>query len=254
MTAPVIEETEGERQDRQRRTATWKFELLETVAADPTCKPSDVSIVLAYVRYIDKPGGKSFRSNAQLQALTGLSEQAIRTRRKHLVARGYFAEAGHRPTGIPVFKIENPHINLVMDHVALLTEHLREKDAARKADERRRKDAKPQGVPLENSPPHIDVAQIFAGTAPQYLDPNTYSEYVDGFSSEERDQPKITGRYEAGDFIFDPPADQNDCDDTLTEILGGVCLPAGVHKFFAIQLMKGALRQSMVDAQLEAAA
>lgn len=253
-------ETDQERQDRQRKVATDKFELLETVAADPECNPSDLTIILAYSKFMPRLGGSVFRSSAQLQALTGLSEPAIRARRKVLVKRGYLEPNGYTRKGVPYFKVHNPHRNSILDHVAIKTETLRELEASRREKTRQRRAALGSADPKKSFPLGSADPKKSGPTDRKNFGGNTYSEYVEGLSSEEEATsqgwrcPNHRGRHEGGDFVYAAPDSEADCDRILTEILWGVQIPEAARYFLRVQLMRGALRQSWVDQQLELAA
>ncbi|MGE0284071.1 MAG: hypothetical protein AB7P20_26130, partial [Rhizobiaceae bacterium] len=185
-------ETAEEAEDRRRKLATWKFDLLETVSADPLCNGHDVEIILAYIRFMDSRDARPFRSNIQLQAATGLSQPTIADRRKKLVALGYLTADGQTASGVTRFKISNPRENTVLDHVQITNEVLKRQDAERRETERRkRKSTEPKGASgvKETYTPGAEGVKEIWGTGYKNLMTTTYSEYVEDLGSEERDNP-----------------------------------------------------------------
>lgn len=122
--------------------ATWKFELEDTVNADPLCDGECLKIVRAYLNFMGSADACPYRSLIDLQVATGLAKGTIISRRKKLVQLGYFTPAGTTSDGAQRYRIVNARENHVLDHQTVMRETLRERAEEEKETERRKRKAK----------------------------------------------------------------------------------------------------------------
>ncbi|UWM76637.1 hypothetical protein N1937_05200 [Rhizobium sp. WSM4643] len=122
--------------------ATWKFELLATVSADPMAGPGYVGIVLSYLNFMGSADACPYRSLIDLQVDTGLARRTLIEHRHELVKLGYFTPAGITSDGAQRYRIVNARENHVLDHKIVMRETLRERNAEEKEIERRKRNAK----------------------------------------------------------------------------------------------------------------
>ncbi len=112
--------------------ATWKFELENTVNADPQTDGACLQILRAYLDFMGSPDARPYRSLIDLKVATSLAENTIIDRRKRLVKLGYFRPDSITSGGATRFQIVNARINLVLDHQTIARETLREMEAKKK--------------------------------------------------------------------------------------------------------------------------
>lgn len=119
--------------------ATWKFDLFDTVSADPMCDGSCLLVVVAYSRFCRTTQRVAYLSEIDLQVATGLQPRAIRKAKEALVRLGYMAAVSKTASGITVYRLANPRKDLVTDHKMIASETMKEVDAVRRDEERRRR-------------------------------------------------------------------------------------------------------------------
>jgi hypothetical protein len=116
--------------------ASFKLDLIETVNADPKVKqPSDLKLLAAYCSVMGWPKRRAWLSTSRARAMTGLAESQVSTSRKRLQEQGYLKEDGTE-RGTKAFILENPRRDDIRQHIAITTEHLRDKQAERQATRR----------------------------------------------------------------------------------------------------------------------
>lgn len=140
--------------------ATWKFELENTVNADPMTDGECLQILRAYLDFMGSPDARPYRSLIDLRVATSLSENTIIDRRKRLVKLGYFRPDSTTSDGATRFQIVNARVNLVLDHQTISRETLRELEAKKKERTRQKRRA----IALSPSPHEGDMSPSqFAG-------------------------------------------------------------------------------------------
>lgn len=113
--------------------ATWKFDIENTLNADPLADGECLKIMRAYLDWMGTPDARPYLSLTSLRVLTGLADNTIGNRRRLLVKLGYFEESGKTSTGAVRYRIVNARKNLVLDHQTVLREKLLEMEAEKKA-------------------------------------------------------------------------------------------------------------------------
>jgi len=112
--------------------ATWKFNLENTVNADPMTDGSCLQLVRAYLDFMSSPDIRPYQSIINLKVATGLHEGAISRARALLVKLGYFTPDGTTQTGAVKYKIVNARENIVLDHQIAARETFKAIDAEKK--------------------------------------------------------------------------------------------------------------------------
>jgi len=113
--------------------ATWKFDIENTLNADPLADGECLKIMRAYLDWMGTPDARPYLSLTSLRVLTGLADNTIGNRRRLLVKLGYFEESGKTSTGATRYRIVNARKNLVLDHQTVMREKLLEMEAEKKA-------------------------------------------------------------------------------------------------------------------------
>lgn len=154
--------------EAMRISAAWKFEIFDTVNADPCLKPTDLKMMIAYLNYANYDKREAYLANSTARALTNIrSHTTMSESRSRLQEFGYLTDTGKRTLdGCVWFELRNSREKLVADHVRMTIEVVREREAFRKADDRRRAVAKQRQHPLV--PPENGTA-VTSDTGPSNL-------------------------------------------------------------------------------------
>ncbi len=118
-------------QEADKQSAAFKFKLMETVNADPMLQACDLKVVNAYLRFLKWPKKTSWVPSARLRAMTGLCESTIAKSRRRLCEVGIFREFRMRGN-VKVFIVQNPREDVVREHIELLAENNRDREADRR--------------------------------------------------------------------------------------------------------------------------
>lgn len=185
----TAEERSQEISEAEMKSLTsWKLDLLETVNADPMTTPTDLAIVEAYLHFVRAKSRTAYLSALSLRVRTGIaSAETVTARRKVLVKLGYFVPNGRTKTGIEVYQIVNARQNIVLDHVTIASEKLREMDAERKKAFREKRriagDVPPKSVGTRsaNVPPKSEITNGACPTKnPQDVPPIIEDKHLEG--------------------------------------------------------------------------
>ena len=229
--------------------STWKFNLENTVNADPRLGPACLKIVRAYLDWMASPTATPYLSIIHLRVVTSLAEHTIIKCRRELEQEGYFVPAGKSSAGAIMYKIVNAGENRVLDHIIEAREKLLDSEAYKKQRERRKKVV----GPAENAGP-LSPAEI-AGN-------NVYNS-VNGYSSEEEEDLNGVSysSIKAGNEANSPlpiPKDQAEAESMMTGICSGVDVYPGVRSRMMSMLSQGILTPKlaagMIGKQKEGAA
>lgn len=148
--------------------ATWKFQLENTVNADPLADGACLKVLRAYLDFMGEPNDRPFMSITNLKVATAMHEGAIVRARKKLVDLRYFIPCGHTSAGAVRYQIMNNRLNIVLDHQTVARETYKEIDAEKKAKERdKRKSSAPGHAEIAGD---IGSAKIAGTTAFQVCD------------------------------------------------------------------------------------
>ena len=118
--------------------ATWKFVLIETVGADPMATPFCLAVIVSYLHFINRETRTAYLSENDLRVRTDLHPPILRKAKRLLARLGYITSVGKTKAGVHVYRIDNPRRELVAEHMVFAAETLKELEAQKKDDERRR--------------------------------------------------------------------------------------------------------------------
>ncbi len=148
--------------------ATWKFQLENTVNADPLADGACLKVLRAYLDFMGDANDRPFMSITNLKVATAMHEGAIVRARKKLVDLRYFIPCGRTSAGAVRYQIMNNRLNIVLDHQTVARETYKEMDAEKKAKGRDKSRASPlRSAEIEGD---IGSAEIAGTTAFQVCD------------------------------------------------------------------------------------
>ncbi|MBX5181701.1 hypothetical protein HJB88_03450 [Rhizobium sp. NZLR5] len=107
-------------------SATWKFEFLDTVNADPQCTPACLKVIKAYLHFASEASPVAFMAKSELVARTDLGEATIKRTRKLLTKLGYLKAIGKTTEGAVQYRLYNARKQAIDEHVILVRERLAE--------------------------------------------------------------------------------------------------------------------------------
>ena len=119
--------------------ATWKFDLENTVNADPLCDGNCLKLLRPYLDFMGSPKIRPYLSIISLKVATGLHDGAIVKARRTMETVGYFVRDGYASSGAVKYKIVNVRRNLVLDHQTIKRETLKRFEAEKKEKERQKR-------------------------------------------------------------------------------------------------------------------
>lgn len=141
--------------------ATWKFELENTVNADPLTDGACLQVLRAYLDFMGDAHDRPFLSICNLKVATALHEGAIVRARKKLIALGYFVKAGYTSAGATRFQILNSRFNIVLDHQTIARETFKRLEAEKKEKERsKRKSSADRSAEIAGDTGSADIAGL----------------------------------------------------------------------------------------------
>lgn len=248
--------------DSDKSKASFKLDLVETVNADPVMQPTDLSLLVAYLSMMSWPTCKSWLSTSRARAMTSLSERQIVTSRQRLQERGYMIEEGTIQGTSKLFRITNPRRDDMRQHVAIMTDDYREKQATRQAERRRRSRPVPANSAeteeaMSQSPGECDVSANSAGYYPSYTPQDLALK--EGTSINLRASSSAAGRANAKNprhLAFLPPAGLNEAEEMVMSMLSGQPRSVTLTAFDELRdrLLAGTLTPAQVDQLLKSAA
>lgn len=228
----VVEYREEETQEAKRQRtefAAFKFSLLETVAADPKRKsPHLVGLMVLAGKMANYETREFYLSITSIMVMAKIgSRETAKAVRRDAVRLGYFVAVSGKtgPDGEQIYKLSNPRLLDVKDHVAAALEK-RNEDAAREKREYRNKLKLKTLGGLENGPPDLerganncvdrglitvpntldDTSDIILHEEETYYPDNSYASVKDG------DEDKIP---------YPRPENEQEADRMLAEICDG---------------------------------
>ncbi|PDS34830.1 hypothetical protein CO665_28145 [Rhizobium anhuiense] len=107
-------------------SATWKFDFLDTVNADPQCTPACLKVIKAYLHFASEASPVAFMAKSELVARTDLGEATIKRTRKLLTKLGYLKAIGKTAEGAVQYRLHNARKQTIDEHIILVREKLAE--------------------------------------------------------------------------------------------------------------------------------
>ncbi|MBY5727769.1 hypothetical protein [Rhizobium leguminosarum] len=251
-------------------SATWKFEFLDTVNADPQCTPACLKIIKAYLHFASEAAPVAFMAKSELVARTDLGEATIKRTRKLLAKLGYLKAIGKTAEGAVQYRLHNARKQTIDEHIILVREKLAEDRREGKRRFRVRSAMRgDQNEPPRNAmggskgPPRSDQNEpqiprlIPRGIFSEGIDILTAnSEFTGGtHESQQREQNGLseTAGYAAmsrGDGSDEPipvPSDQDEAQTMMETICDGRAVPDIVRRRLQNMLQAGVLTPRMAS-------
>ncbi|TBH34703.1 hypothetical protein ELG66_01605 [Rhizobium leguminosarum] len=251
-------------------SATWKFEFLDTVNADPQCTPACLKVIKAYLHFASEASPVAFMAKSELVARTDLGEATIKRTRKLLTKLGYLKAIGKTTEGAVQYRLHNARKQAIDEHVILVRERLAED---RREEKKRFRDRSAmrgdQDEPPRNAmggskgPPHSDQNEP---QIPRLIPRGIFSEGRDilianneftGGTQEKQPREQIdlseTAGYEEmsrGDDPDEPipvPSDQGEAQTMIETICDGRAVPDIVRRRLQNMLQAGVLTPRMAS-------
>ncbi|RFB87199.1 hypothetical protein B5K08_22385 [Rhizobium leguminosarum bv. trifolii] len=178
-----------------RGNATWKFDFLDSVNADPKAGGACLAVIKAYLHFASKARPQAFCSLPELMLRTGGSRPRVLRAKVTLEKLGYLVPMYVTDEGATMYRLVNARKQLIDDHLRIA----REKLAAEKRDRKRRqRTGGVGGGGNETILPDFDYFERNDTPVCNETIPNTLDEYPGGIFSEGRDiltpNSKFTGR------------------------------------------------------------
>lgn len=164
-----------------RKLVAFKFKTIETVTADPRLHGAPCAqAIVVYLSFlkIDKQTLRPttvYASSLTLMARGGIkSDRTARNARTLLIDNGYLLSSGtSTKDGCVRYHVANPRADAVAMHIHDAVEYLRERDADRKKEDRRKKAAH-TNIPVETTAPQKacpgrNYQDVPVGTTDKYL-------------------------------------------------------------------------------------
>jgi hypothetical protein len=241
-----------------RDLAAFKFELYETVAADPLVSDVCCRANVAITRYVTvdertlKPT-VAYLSNISMMAEAGIrSKTTVGSVRRIMTKLGYWVDVGQTSDGCRLYRIENPRREAIQMHIREATDKLREDDAARKENERRRNaDRKAGRVPKSVTPEALEAVKNWDDRVPN-SDPNCLRANLGDFSSEEGTNLITEVFSDLGrECPFPVPQSEDEAVGLLVSLFDGSETRPGLINYFRNKLMSGSLTPADIEKHLE---
>ncbi|MBX4898599.1 hypothetical protein [Rhizobium bangladeshense] len=180
---------------KENNFASWKFQIENTVNADPLADGACLQVLRAYLDFMTSADARPYRSLIDLQVATSLAENTIIDRRRKLVQLGYFKRAGKTSDGAVRYRVVNARESIVLDHQIISRETLRRLEAEKKERtraRRRQSDAVAIADEEEVTPsPHEGLSSVWPltarGDSPSPHEGNNVYDTVESLSMERRE-------------------------------------------------------------------
>ncbi|MDR9808207.1 hypothetical protein [Rhizobium hidalgonense] len=251
-------------------SATWKFDFLDTVNADPLCTPACLKVIKAYLHFASEGSPVAFMAKSELVARTDLGEATIKRTRKLLAKLGYLKAIGKTAEGAVQYRLHNARKQTIDEHIILVREKLAEDRREGKRRFRTRSAKRgDQNDPPKNvmggskGPPRSDQNEpqiprlIPRGIFSEGRDILTANSEFTGSTHEKqpREQNCLseTAGYAAmsrGDGSDEPipvPGDQDEAQAMMEAICGGRAVPDVVRRRLLSMLQAGVLTPRMAS-------
>ncbi|MBB3747446.1 hypothetical protein FHX10_007003 [Rhizobium sp. BK591] len=254
-----------------RANATWKFDFLDTVNADPKAGGACLAVIKAYLHFASKVRPQAFCSLPELMLRTGGSKPRVLRAKASLERLGYLVPMYMTDEGATMYRLTNARKQTIDDHLRIAREAL----AAAKRDRKRRQRTREgieggnETILPENAYPERNDTPVRNETIPNSLD-----EYPRGIFSEGRDfltadieftnstyenhpreqtDPSEAADYAAmsrGNDADEPipvPSDQDEAQTMMEAICEGRAVPDIVRRRLLSMLQAGVLTPRMAS-------
>ncbi|MGZ2458682.1 hypothetical protein [Rhizobium anhuiense] len=189
-----------------RTNATWKFDFLDTVNADPKAGGACLAVIKAYLHFASKGRPQAFCSLPELMLRTGGSKPRVLRAKALLEKLGYLVPMYVTDEGATMYQLVNARKVVIDDHLKIAWEAM----AAEKRDRKRRQRTR-ELIEGGNETILPEKAYQERNDTPVCNEtiPNTLDEYPRGIYSEGRDF--LTADLEFTDSTYEShPTEQTD--------------------------------------------
>lgn len=232
-------------------SATWKFDFIATVSADPMAKGECLGVIAAFLNFASKANPRAFCSIPDLMLATGSSRPTVKKALRLLVRLGYLVPLYVTEGGSMMYRLVNARKQIIDDHLHIARTSLAGERADRKRRERKAKGGKetcpPQAPESErNLPPK--VKETYPNTVEEYRRDYLYEGrgiFIDGSSSSNQNLVSLVEDDPTVPFAV--PDSDNQADEILSNF--GNVNPA-VRTALRRMLMAGELTPALLSVNL----
>lgn len=241
-------------------SASWKFDFLDTVNADPACTPACLKVIKVYLNFASEAVPTAFVATSELCLRTNLSRPTIIRAREKLKSLGYMVPRGTVGDGAIQYRLVNARKLQIDDHLVIGREKLKEDCRLQRQYERaREKSGCKKMIPPKMAWGYQNLTPVC-----KEMIPNTLEEYprgssyeagenligLHGFYSEAKgDDPKAP---------FPIPETEDQAEDMLRQIVCDRDVADYVVNAMGLMLRKGTLSpanaESLINQYREVAA
>jgi hypothetical protein len=207
----------------EKASASWKFDFLDTVNADPLANGECLGVIKAYLNFANASSPRAYCSLTELVLRTGSSLPAVRRAKAKLQKLGYMQFEYTTAQGADMFMLVNSRKEQIDLHIALKREALLETKR-----EERLRSARAGGI--ETLPPNFEGGYRNVTSKKHETLPNTLEEYpgVIFLEGEANNQDLISSPVTVyADIDDDPhqpfpkPIDDHDAESMIDSICAG---------------------------------
>ncbi len=240
-----------------RQLVAFKLNAIETATADPKLHGAPAAqALIVYLSFVTVDKKTLLPTAAYASALTLMTRGGIRSDKTARNARSLLEEVGYlEPTGSATkdgciwYNVRNPRAESVKMHVKEATAYLKEKDADRKKEDRRKR-ARTYDVPVISTTPENVCPGNFYPDVP-VISTDKYLGLHLGYScSEEREYSSVYSTDKLGDEENTPlpiPTDDAEAESMMDAICDGRDVPLVLRNRLKSMLSGGVLTPRMAN-------
>lgn len=155
-----------------KASATWKFDFLDTVNADPQANSACLAVIKAYLNFASRSRPTAYCAMSELMLRTGLTKPTLRTAKATLERLGYLVAKYVTEEGATMYELVNARKETIDQHMAIARETILSAARERKVRERftgrgGKKSLPPETARGENNLPP-DRKNSFPNTLEEY--------------------------------------------------------------------------------------
>jgi hypothetical protein len=221
-------------------SARWKFDFLDTVNADPLCKPACLKVIKAYLTFASEGAPVAFMARSEISLRTGLADATIKRTHRLLVKLGYLQRLNKTKGGAIQYRLVNARQALIADHIVFgrekLADDMREKRRLEKAMKGLKMSPLNSAGADQNEPPMgIKMSPNSLENTLELIAKNTELSLIGAHGSFA--DPVVNGPSSP----IPAPETSAEADATLQQIVQGKDVPAYVVNALGLMLGKGTL-------------
>jgi hypothetical protein len=117
-------------------SASWKFDFLDTVNADPLANSACLAVAKAYLNFASQTRPQAYCAMPELMIRTGLTRPTLRKAKSTLERLGYLVAKFVTEEGATMYELVNARKNLIDEHLTIARELIVNASRERKVRER----------------------------------------------------------------------------------------------------------------------